>query len=118
MTCHTAGAATRPHLERLLGYAPQLNADEEVWNLVKRAELRKRCCQDLDELRLELGLNIRRLHRKVALLTACFRRCGYIQSLMWRPVKLHLHFHSALTGVSNTSGIADRIQSTDLCIGH
>jgi transposase len=74
-----AGAATRLHLERRPGYAPELNADEGVWNLLKRVELKNRCCQDLDELRWELGLAIRRLRRKTDLLRACFRQCGYVQ---------------------------------------
>ena len=74
-----AGAATRLHLERLPGYAPDLNADEGVWNLLKRVELRNRCCQDVDELAWELGLAIRRLRRKTHLLRACFRQCGYAQ---------------------------------------
>ncbi len=74
-----AGAATRLYLERLPGYAPDLNADEGVWNLLKRVELRNRCCQDLDELAWELGLAIRRLRRKPHLLRACFRQCGYAQ---------------------------------------
>jgi hypothetical protein len=43
-----AGAAKRLHLERLPGYAPELNADEGVWNLLKRKELKNRCCHDLD----------------------------------------------------------------------
>jgi transposase len=73
-----AGAAKRLHLERLPGYAPDLNADEGVWNLLKQVELRNRCCQDLDELAWELGLAIRRLRRKVPRLTACFRACGYV----------------------------------------
>ncbi len=74
-----AGAATRLQLERLPGYAPELNADEGVWNLLKRVELKNRCCQDLDELRWELGLAIRRLRRRTRLLVACFRQCGYVQ---------------------------------------
>jgi transposase len=74
-----AGAATRLHLERLPGYAPELNPDEGVWNLLKRVELRNRCCQDLDELGWELGLAIRRLRRKAHRLVACFRHCGYVQ---------------------------------------
>ncbi len=74
-----AGAAHRLHLERLPGYAPELNADEGVWNLLKRGELKNRCCQDLDELRWELGLAIRRVRRKAHLLVACFRQCGYLQ---------------------------------------
>ncbi len=56
-----AGAAKRLHLERLPGYTPELNPDEGVWNLLKRKELKNRCCQDLDELHWELGLAIRRL---------------------------------------------------------
>ena len=59
-----AGAAARLQLERLPGYTPDLNADEGVWNHIKRVELRNRCCQDLDELGWELGLAIRRLRRK------------------------------------------------------
>ena len=72
-----AGAAKRLHLERLPGYAPELNADEGVWNLLKRGELANRCCQDLAELRWELGLALRRLRRKPHLLVACFRQCSY-----------------------------------------
>ena len=73
-----AGAAKRLHLECLPGYAPDLNPDEGVWNHLKRGELKNRCCQDLDELRWELGLAIRRLRRKAHLLVACFRQCGYV----------------------------------------
>jgi len=72
-----AGAAKRLHLERLPGYAPELNPDEGVWNLLKRRELKNRCCQTLDELRWELGLAIRPLQRRPHLLAACFRQCGY-----------------------------------------
>lgn len=72
------GAAARRHLERLPGYAPELNPDEGVWNLLKRRELKNRCCQDLGELRWELGLAIRRLQRKRHLLRACVAQCGYV----------------------------------------
>ena len=74
-----AGAAQRLRLERLPGYAPDLNPDEGVWNLLKRGELKNRCCQDMTELRSELDLDIRRLRRKAHLLTACYRQCGYVQ---------------------------------------
>ena len=74
-----AGAAARLHLERLPGYAPDLNPDEGVWNLLKRGELKNRCCQDLPELRWELGMAIHRLRRTVHPLIACFRQCGYLQ---------------------------------------
>ena len=72
------GAAKRLHLVQLPGYAPDLNPDEGVWNHLKRGELKNRCCQDLDELRWELGLAIRRLRHKPHLLTACVRQCGYV----------------------------------------
>ncbi len=74
-----AGVAKRLHLERLPAYAPELNPDEGVWNLLKRGELKNRCCHDLDELRWELGLAIRRLRRRVARLVACFRHAGLVQ---------------------------------------
>jgi transposase len=35
------GASKRLHLERLPGYAPDLNPQEPVWNLLKRRELKK-----------------------------------------------------------------------------
>jgi transposase len=72
------GAAARLHLERLPSYAPELNPDEGVWNLLKRCELKNRCCQTMDELRWELGLAIRRLQRKRHLLRACVAQCGYV----------------------------------------
>jgi transposase len=73
------GAARRLHLVRLPAYAPDLNPDEGVWNHLKRVELKNRCCQDMDELRWELGLAIRRLRRHADRLVACFRHCGYGQ---------------------------------------
>lgn len=73
------GAAKRLHLERLPAYAPDLNPDEGVWNLLKRGELKNRCCHDLDELRWELELAIRRLRRCSHRLIACFRHAGLVQ---------------------------------------
>ncbi len=72
------GAARRLQLERLPAYAPELNPAEGVWNLLKRKELKHRCCQDLDELRWELRLAIRRLQRRRHLVRACFAQCGYV----------------------------------------
>jgi transposase len=54
-----AGGAQRLHLERLPGYAPELNADEGIWQYLKRVELKNVVCQDLDELRYELRLATR-----------------------------------------------------------
>jgi transposase len=72
------GAAARVHLERLPGYAPDLNPAEGGWNLLKRGQLKNRCCLDRDELRWELGLAIRRLQRRRPLIRACFAQCGYV----------------------------------------
>lgn len=66
------GAATRLRLVQLPSYAPDLNPNERVWNLLKRVELRNRCRNDLHELRWELRLAIRRLRRKPHLLSTCF----------------------------------------------
>jgi transposase len=74
-----AGAATRLHVERLPAYAPELNPTEGIWNLLKRGELKNRCCHDLDELRWEVGLAIRRLRRKAHSLIACVRQTGLVQ---------------------------------------
>jgi transposase len=74
----TAGAALRLQFVQLPSYAPDLNPDEGVWNHLKRVELKNRCCQDLDELRWELGLAIRRLRRRPQVLAACVAQCGYV----------------------------------------
>lgn len=73
-----SGAAQRLHLERLPAYAPDLNPDEGVWNHLKRVELKNRCCQDLDELRWELGLALRRLRRRPHILAACVTQCASV----------------------------------------
>jgi transposase len=65
----------RLRFQRLPCYALELNPDEGVWNHLTRVRLRNRC-EDLDELRWELGLAIRRLRRNADRLVACFRQCG------------------------------------------
>ena len=49
-----AGAAKRLHLERLPGYAPDLNPDEGIWNYLKRVELGTVCATGLADLRHHL----------------------------------------------------------------
>ncbi|HEX6123437.1 MAG TPA: IS630 family transposase [Ktedonobacterales bacterium] len=73
-----AGAAKRLHLERLPGYAPDLNPDEGIWNYLKRVELKNRCCRDLAELRLELRRAKERLRHKREVIRSCSRQCGYL----------------------------------------
>jgi transposase len=48
------GAAKRLHLERLPGYAPDLNPDEGIWNYLKRVELANVCCRDLQDLHTQV----------------------------------------------------------------
>ena len=72
-----AGAAKRLHLERLPGYAPDLNPDEGIWNYLKRVELKNRCCRDLAELRVELRRAKVRLRHKRDIIRSCSRQCGH-----------------------------------------
>jgi transposase len=66
------GAAKRLHLERLPGYAPDLNPQEGVWNLLKRRELKNLCCQSLSQLRQELVRAKERLRHRRDILQSCF----------------------------------------------
>jgi transposase len=66
------GAARHIHLERLPGYAPDLNPDEGTWRHLKRVELRNVCCLDLHHLHHQLGLAILRLRRRTDLIQSFF----------------------------------------------
>ena len=67
-----AGAAKRLHLERLPGYAPDLNPQEGVWNLLKRRELKNLCCPHLSHLRQSLVRAKERLRHRWESLQSCF----------------------------------------------
>src|SRR6266705_3393779 len=67
-----AGAAKRLHLERLPGYAPELNPQEGLWNLLKRRELKNLCCQHLSEVREALVRAKERLRHRRKVLQSCF----------------------------------------------
>jgi transposase len=73
-----AGAAKRLHLERLPGYAPDLNPDEGIWNYLKRVELGNVCCADLADLRHRLRRAAVRMRRQPGIIRACSRQCGYL----------------------------------------
>jgi transposase len=62
----------RVHLERLPGYAPELNPQEQVWNLLKRRELKNLCCRDLTHLGQELVRAKERLRHRREILQRCF----------------------------------------------
>ena len=67
------GAAQRIHLERLPGYAPDLNPDEGIWRYLKYVEMKNLCCLTLDQLRCELRKATTRLRHKTDVILACFQ---------------------------------------------
>lgn len=73
-----AGAAKRLQLERLPGYAPDLNPDEGVWGYLKNVELRNLCARDLDHLRGELDEAIKRVRRRPRIIKGCFAGAGMV----------------------------------------
>jgi transposase len=70
------GGAKHIHLEHLPPYAPDLNPDEGVWDLLKCVEMCNLCCLDLDHLHCELDLAIGRLRKKPHLIRSCFDEAG------------------------------------------
>jgi transposase len=72
------GGAARVWLERLPGYAPDLNPDEGVWNYLKRVELKNVCCHDLPHLHGELTKAIKRLRHKSRIIRGCINQTGLI----------------------------------------
>jgi transposase len=68
------GAAQRIHLERLPGYAPDLNPDEGIWRYVNYVEMKNLCCFTLDHLRRELRKATARLRLKTDVIWACFKQ--------------------------------------------
>jgi transposase len=71
------GRAKRIQIERLPAYAPELNPQEGVWNLLKRVELKNVCCLDLQHVQQALLHAKERLrHRKITL-SHCFAHAGY-----------------------------------------
>jgi transposase len=71
------GAAKRIHLERLPGYAPELNPQEGVWNLLKRRELKNLCAANLDQLETELVRAKERLRHRKATLIQCVAHADF-----------------------------------------
>jgi len=67
---------SRIHLEHLPAYASELNPDEGVWNYLKRVELKKVNCQDLDQLYRELRKAKERLRHKTEVIKSFFKKAG------------------------------------------
>jgi len=73
------GGAKQVLLERLPGYAPELNPDEGIWNYLKRVELKNVVCRDLSHLRQELRKATARLRHKNHIIRSCIRQTGLIK---------------------------------------
>jgi len=71
------GGAKRIHLERLPAYAPELNPQEGVWNLLKRVELKNVCCLDVQHVQREVRRAKERLRHRKSVLRQCFAHAGY-----------------------------------------
>ena len=71
------GGAHRIHLEQLPAYAPELNPQEGIWNLLKRVELKNVCCQNLQQVRQELVHAKERLRHRKSTLSQCYAHAGY-----------------------------------------
>jgi len=72
----TQGGGKRIHLERLPGYAPELNPQEGVWNLLKRVELKNVCCLDVQHVQQALRHAKERLRHRKPVLRQCFAHAG------------------------------------------
>jgi transposase len=71
------GGAKRIRLERLPGYAPELNPQEGVWNLLKRVELKNLCCLSIQQVQREVLHAKERLRHHKSTLSQCFAHAGY-----------------------------------------
>jgi transposase len=72
-----SGASSRLKLERLPGYAPDLNPEEGIWKHLKYVELKNLCCQSLAELKVELRKAKERLRHKRDIILGCIRQPGF-----------------------------------------
>jgi transposase len=71
-----AGGSQRVHLERLPGYAPDLNPDEGIWGYLKSRELGNVVCRNRTQLRYELRLATARLRHKPHVIQGCITQAG------------------------------------------
>ena len=65
-------------MERLPGYAPELNPKEGIFKHLKRVELKNLCCAHLEALTLELRRAKERLRHKRSVIEGCFRQVGLL----------------------------------------
>jgi transposase len=81
------GVAKRLYLERLPGYAPELDPQEGVWNLLKRRELKNLCCRDISQVADEFRRAKERLRHRQAVLQQCLLMQGALFSYPCRGQK-------------------------------
>ncbi len=75
-----AGVAHRLHLERLPGYAPELNPDEGIWNALKRGELKNHCFATMSHLADGILQAHERLLARPDVVLGCLKQCHYLFS--------------------------------------
>ena len=63
-------------VERLPGYAPDLNPVELLWGNIKGQELANRCSQDLEEAVAALGSGMTRVRRRRKLAFSFLQHAG------------------------------------------
>jgi transposase len=71
------GAARRIHLERLPGYAPDLNPKEWIWGYIKHTDLANVACDQLADLDKFIHRSKRRLQRNHPLIERFVKHLGY-----------------------------------------
>ncbi len=73
-----SGAAARLQLERLPGYAPDLNPVEDLWRYLKYVELRNCCFPGLGWLADGITRALQRLRHRRSVLAGFIRHVGYV----------------------------------------
>lgn len=66
-------------VERFPAYAPELNPVEALWSVLKRKDLGNACPDGLGDLDRRIRRGVRRLRRRMDVLTGCLRASGLFQ---------------------------------------
>ena len=81
-TCHICGEVKaflktpqgqNVWLEKLPAYAPELNADEQVWNYLKNVQLKNTCCKNAKELKSVAILKLEEMKNNPKLIKKFFK---------------------------------------------
>ena len=75
------GASKRVFLERLPGYAPDLNSDEGIWHYLKHVLMKNLCCPERAHLTQERTVAAGRLRERPPSIHACFEQTDYFRTL-------------------------------------